>query len=187
MFNDTDRPQKCHLLELPAELRECIWQYALTEEETICFYWDHNTCYIPEDPPPFEAPGLLSTCHQIRNEALPTYYVCNEFRIESESWHASRLIALEMECKTMGVLNKMELAITVATDLDEPAIRLWCKHIHDGGKWRPRIEDNGFAHEVFYFGAFDITEAMRDTTWEKCKRVLDIYMLNVDQVLRGMW
>ncbi|KXS99026.1 hypothetical protein AC578_6140 [Pseudocercospora eumusae] len=60
----------CHLLDLAAELRNHIYEYALIEDDAITF----SRSKIAQ-------PGLLRTCRQIREETRPIYYCRNDFVI----------------------------------------------------------------------------------------------------------
>ena len=64
----TSRP--C-LLNLPAELRNRIYSYVFPPE--------HNLCIDIRRSPIVCEPALLTTCHQIRHEALPVFYGETEF------------------------------------------------------------------------------------------------------------
>lgn len=71
----------CHLLALPAELRLFIWEYALTQDQSI------------EEPS--IQPSLLHTNRQIRSEATDIHYRSNSFKLVLQgdiSAQASRFI-----------------------------------------------------------------------------------------------
>ncbi|KAK5124760.1 hypothetical protein LTR85_001473 [Meristemomyces frigidus] len=67
----TTNDAKCHLLLLPAELRNCIYELAIT---ACTFIWMKDA----------RQPALTRTCRQIRGESLPIFYECNTFRIYDE-------------------------------------------------------------------------------------------------------
>ncbi|KAF7196664.1 hypothetical protein HII31_02034 [Pseudocercospora fuligena] len=66
---------KCHLLALPAELRNEIWKLVLPEERTFCIcrrtYCNRYICSIDQ---PYHMPALVGTCRQIQNEAGWLWY-----------------------------------------------------------------------------------------------------------------
>ncbi|KAK4614235.1 hypothetical protein CLAFUW4_08767 [Fulvia fulva] len=74
----------CHLLELPAELRNTIYRYTLCAEEEIAITSDSNNCHQP---------ALLRTCRQVRQEAAPIYYHENEITIDAPDFDPSLIIA----------------------------------------------------------------------------------------------
>lgn len=83
ILNDpmSSRP-KSPLLALPAEIRECIFEFALTSDKPlVTFRLDdfQRECYQEAVQPP-----LLNVNRQIRSEALPIYYGCNEFIFHTE-------------------------------------------------------------------------------------------------------
>jgi len=65
---DKDAPSA--LLELPAELRNLIYEYTLTAPDRLVLTNDT----LPEQP------ALTRTCRQIRSECLPMFYEKNQFR-----------------------------------------------------------------------------------------------------------
>ena len=65
----------CHLLVLPRELRDEIYEYVVVEEKPINFDSRFNR------PCPNQ-PGILGVCHQIRTEASPLYYDLNSFMFD---------------------------------------------------------------------------------------------------------
>lgn len=70
----SSNPQgRCRLLELPAELRNRIYHYALVEEQIdVATTYRHGIQII-------KAPGLLETCRTARSEASAIYYSLNAF------------------------------------------------------------------------------------------------------------
>lgn len=64
------------LLALPAELRNKIYHFSLVDEDEI---------FITSELKP---PSLLSTCRQVRNEALQIYYFANSFAHEIKNCDA---------------------------------------------------------------------------------------------------
>ncbi|KAK5171096.1 uncharacterized protein LTR77_004240 [Saxophila tyrrhenica] len=66
----------CPLLELPPELRNSIWEYAVTEQAKLPL--DGG---IPELP-------LLLACKQIREEAWPIFYLQNKFTVRDTDYNS---------------------------------------------------------------------------------------------------
>ena len=75
-LNFTSEPQPGGLIfTLPAEIRNVIYELALTEEDKV----------VRVDTSYKQAP-LTRTCHAIRNEALSVFYQANDFFIPIKSW-----------------------------------------------------------------------------------------------------
>lgn len=179
-FLGADTRQKCHLLELPAELRENIWEYCFTERMVV---WIFQINEDDEEETDGE-PSLLFTCRQIRNEALPIYYTSHDFAIECKDWSASKIIQLEAKCKAMGVLKKVEIRLLIADYFEWPTIKLWSKHLHSGGTWFPE-DDMGapiMVRDCLFSGSLDIARNMQDSTWEACERVLESFFRTLEEV-----
>lgn len=66
----------CHLLELPAELRNRIYRLVL-----------HRNKHIQVATTGYEREDMLSTCRQIRQEAIKIYYYENTFRVTMPDWN----------------------------------------------------------------------------------------------------
>lgn len=77
---------KSHLLELPAELREHIFTLAVTSQKPIVtFRLDR---FQKDSYEQALQPAITGVSRQIRREALPLYYDCNEFIIHTEGQKA---------------------------------------------------------------------------------------------------
>lgn len=76
------KPSRSRLLDLPAELREHIFSLAVTSEKPIVtFRLDR---FQMESYEQASQPEITKVSRQIRREALPLYYDCNEFIIHTE-------------------------------------------------------------------------------------------------------
>lgn len=69
--------QRNMLLELPAELRGRIFEFALVSDKPLVTF--HIDEYQQEDYQEAVQPPLLTVSRQIRQEALPLFYGCNDF------------------------------------------------------------------------------------------------------------
>lgn len=85
------KSRRCYLLELPAELRNHIWQYVLVMPEPIGIYQfiknkEYCTCHRiyckVHGWTSYTAP-LLGTCRQIRGEGSEMFYAENAFTFAS--------------------------------------------------------------------------------------------------------
>ena len=80
------KPPRSHLLDLPAELREHIFSLAVTSEKpTVTFRLDR---FQKESYEEASQPPITRVSRQVRREALPLYYDCNEFIIHTEGQKA---------------------------------------------------------------------------------------------------
>lgn len=153
-----------------------IYEYTLTDECYISLYPDNRDlpkrCHIM----PYEEPGLLSTCHQIRDEALPIYYKSNEFEAQISGKLSTKLMELEMKCKALGVLDDMIMNVCPREPPDWERTMQWCEHIQSGGKWYleewrvVEIDHNA----IFYCAAVEMAKGFIGVDWQICKHFLDI-------------
>ncbi|KAK5170576.1 uncharacterized protein LTR77_005164 [Saxophila tyrrhenica] len=70
---------RCHLIELPAELRLRIYEYALAPTGSLFLTSNRDYRYQVE---PTISPALLATCHQIHHEASSILYEQNSVCIK---------------------------------------------------------------------------------------------------------
>ena len=66
----------CFLFNLPPELRNRIYRYAIVEDDELIL--------TPRGP---SEPTLLRTCRSIRDEACSIYYGENKFLLRIENWN----------------------------------------------------------------------------------------------------
>lgn len=118
----------------------------------------------------------MSTCHQIRNEALPIYYKLNKFVAQANDKLVPKVIELEKKCKAMGVLNAMRMSVCPVYLPGWERTLQWCEHIHGGGKWYPN--ENAMqewkAVGIMYHAALQMTKDLKNVEWRTCKRALDL-------------
>lgn len=72
----------CYLLQLPAELRNLIWEYSTIRTESIKFL-SMEEGISDEDTETGAPPPLAQTCRQIRSESMDMYYEHNTFRLHT--------------------------------------------------------------------------------------------------------
>ncbi|KAK4956754.1 hypothetical protein LTR10_006282 [Elasticomyces elasticus] len=82
-------PRRCHLLELPVELRLQIWDFVYSTTYLLHITVDTETVYINPhlyyDPPWTPArniPALLRTCKLVNEEASPALYASTKFLVD---------------------------------------------------------------------------------------------------------
>ncbi|KAJ7684339.1 hypothetical protein DFH06DRAFT_4708 [Mycena polygramma] len=109
----TEQPRSCRLLNLPLEVRQCIYEQALGGR-VVCFhfvspYKIRSACYEAVDYPSvnlqkLDMPAdsldtaLLRTCRQIYLEARPILYQRNTFYFTAHDLEATVLFALGTHC-----------------------------------------------------------------------------------------
>ncbi|KAK4902883.1 hypothetical protein LTR27_000822 [Elasticomyces elasticus] len=92
-------PRRCHLLELPVELRLQIWDFVYSSTYLLHITVDTETVYINShlyyDPPWTPArniPALLRTCRLVNEDATPALYASTEFLIDIYGKPAKRTL-----------------------------------------------------------------------------------------------
>ncbi|KAI9653565.1 MAG: hypothetical protein M1831_005947 [Alyxoria varia] len=115
-------------LKLARELRDKIYECAVGWEE-VCFEYDSDgdtetrrklkTYRVKSTGDVSQEPGLLSTCHQIRSEALPTFYGHNIFVFVVRDTHFCPLFKWldNLGADRCGMLKRVALLFD---GLDEP-------------------------------------------------------------------
>jgi hypothetical protein len=136
MASELKEVQNCHILRLPAELRNTIYELVL-DEHSAKQLW----------------PDILSTCTQIRAEALPIHLAqITSISIKIESRNIQPLVAALRHFATLTQVEKQcLLKLTISTDTD-----VWVtsdkkgKLIPDFSTWSvvvATIKDAGIAEE----------------------------------------
>lgn len=76
------KPPQSRLLDLPAEIREHIFRWAvISEKPIVTFRLDR---FQKESYEQASQPSITKVSRQVRREALPLFYECNEFIIHTE-------------------------------------------------------------------------------------------------------
>ncbi|KAK3632330.1 hypothetical protein LTR56_005395 [Elasticomyces elasticus] len=75
------KPNRCHLLAIPAEIRVKIFELSLQEDDIVEV--NGRAQHLP---------GLLTTCVHIRREALSIYYSINRFRLCVQDYDVNPVI-----------------------------------------------------------------------------------------------
>lgn len=74
--------KRCRLLELPPELRDAIFEFALTSEKTIVTF--RLDGYQKDSYTQAIQPPLTQVNRQVRHESIPIYYASNDFVLHTE-------------------------------------------------------------------------------------------------------
>lgn len=80
---------RSRLLDLPPELRDAIYEFALTAEKTVVTY--RLDAYERDTYDHAVQPALTRVNRQVRDETLPIYYGCNDFILHTESGRYSHV------------------------------------------------------------------------------------------------
>lgn len=80
------KPPRSRLLELPPEIREHIFAFAVTAEKPIVTF--RLDPFQQDDYEEASQPTITRVSRQVRREALPLFYECNEFIIHTEGQKA---------------------------------------------------------------------------------------------------
>lgn len=83
--------KKCHLLQLPGELRNRIYRYALVTDDDI-----DVTSTGPGEP------ALLLSSKDIRQESLLIYYRENHFNMRVPDWNGTALVPFMKQLRKIG-------------------------------------------------------------------------------------
>jgi len=73
---------RCRLLELPAEIRDAIYRFALTAEKPVVTFRLDD--YQRDSYEQAVQPALTQVSRQVRQESLPVYFASNTFVLHTE-------------------------------------------------------------------------------------------------------
>ncbi|KAK4503599.1 hypothetical protein PRZ48_004514 [Zasmidium cellare] len=129
--------QVCYLLDLPAELRNNIWEFACTDEEEKV-----DIASITG------LPALTATCRQIRKETLALWMMSNSFTLcINGAAEVNQVVEFEQTCLKHIPTEKMDMKFTFGEDptIDPLApviesMNRWAEHVHTEGSWVPDRE-----------------------------------------------
>ena len=107
---------QCRLLQLPPELRNKIYSFALVEDNAIMV---SERSDITGDPPVW-VPGLLATNRQVRTEATPIFYGENTFWSLTEWSVGNFLNQLGIERRPMVSAYRMQSLSLMAVYIGRP-------------------------------------------------------------------
>lgn len=182
-----NRPLYVPLLRLPSELRNRIWQYSLRSDDGICAVNEHEN---------FPEPGLLSTCTQIRREAIGIFHFENEFSVTITSYCPSMAIFMFKRTDLMR-RNFAPPVMRLTANMQGPPswknLLAWLKGVHQGNASNftspPGAKSmRNSVHRVkkneefeFLSGLFATTHKMRGEPWEAVESILDMLRYGLQQ------
>ncbi|KAI5367236.1 hypothetical protein Slin15195_G023640 [Septoria linicola] len=170
------RPQPCHLLRLPGELRTRIYELALVAETAIEITKDLNQ------------PALLSTCKTIRGEATKMWWHENHFKITITDCDADLL------AKFRALAKAHDLPEQPALHYIHPSFRgrgdwanlmRWCRTIHEG-RLNAVSPETRFKDEKVVVAATTMAQTHRGLEWKHCEQALLAFRA-VAGGMKAMW
>lgn len=171
-LEDKQTIPRCRLLELPAELRNKIYEYALYAKEKIAV-----TTSLTE-------PSLLETCHMIRKEARSMWYTSNNFTINivDLDFTLERSWTRHVKASTPNNDHKLvPITLIFQGRITSKGILDWCKDVHSGNgcilvrsenprKYAARQWEEAYALMV---ASHVIVRTHRRSSWETCQEALE--------------
>ena len=130
--------RKCGLLELPAELRNSIYRFALVEGTIPVL----SQAVLPTVPP------LLSDNKQIRREATSIYFEDNTFRLEVNDFDASNVTKF---CS--AALVRQQKCVMIEAAIAEPGggswanLKTWLRAFYDQNSHGPITNKAGTGYD----------------------------------------
>lgn len=178
MDNVTTATRTSRLLELPAEIRNQIFTYAVVQEEWVI---------IREDD--CSKPTLLETCRQLRKEAEPIFYKHNTFAVritnckirpQPEHWFWLRDEGKGSQVKLLG-------------NLDWTNLKEWLRLYWEGkvGSLRAAWKDGGETEEnerKVVCKVWEFVDRMMDADvdWNTTETMLEVFRDGLD-AKKGDW
>lgn len=168
----------CHLLELPAELRNSIYRYVLLG------YWknwmeDQTRPIVDIEDHDFEQPSLLRTCRQIRSEASPIYYLQTHFYLTIHNFDPEIVHRLHRQMvrywsnSDNQLQNKFKhrCLVTSGPGFGWNNLMAWLKLYYDGEVSYPKLCDCGWDDEICCAAqhAFVMVKKLASSPWEVVK------------------
>ncbi|KAK4541936.1 hypothetical protein LTR36_007300 [Oleoguttula mirabilis] len=146
------------LMSLPAELRNAIYEYALTEDEITV---DSN----------LKQPALLHTCRQIPTEALGLWYTSGHFVAQVHDCDATLLVAFSQHLVSIGQTDAK--LFMVAYGKDWKNLEQWCYAIWSGQCLGLPKDEDADDEEAVIMAAHDCTTRHIGMPWDVCQQALE--------------
>ncbi|KAK5113577.1 hypothetical protein LTR85_010805 [Meristemomyces frigidus] len=106
----TGQAQRCRLLELPPELRDAIFEFALTSDKTLVTF--RLDTYQRDSYTQATQPPLTRVSRQLRHESIPIYYAANDFVLHTEGIKAENARRW-LECNERYLLRLRRVSLWV--------------------------------------------------------------------------
>ncbi|KAK4503840.1 hypothetical protein PRZ48_004755 [Zasmidium cellare] len=164
---DKDKKDRKSFLDLPAELRNDIYELALVNDTRIVV-----TRYLKE-------PNLLLTTHQIRAEARKIWYLRNTFILSIRDCDASVANAFQrhiqqFEVRKGGVKETgVKVRFAISGRKRWANLVKWCHEIHQHRLQFIAQKPDLDRMESVVAAAHGIVQACGDSGWERCLAALN--------------
>lgn len=159
----TKEPEKpFRFLDLPAEIRNSVYELMLPEEGTI------------DVVEALKLPSLLASCAQIHDEASSIWYRDNEFRASVFDCDASTLNKWAHHCCTVGQPYHFEVSIVIEGYINWRNLVKWCEAIWKDDKARRLVSDPEMSDIQRVVGnAHNIAMYYKNKSWKACVNALE--------------
>lgn len=170
---DTAAHGDSRLLRLPAELRNVIYRYVLVQVDPIDIANDGH-----------QEPALLTTCKEIRQEAVTLFYCENEFEIEMIDWNIINFLKWDkILAAALGDGDNFDCArgrtrcVGPSDDPNWANLHHWMKeYYHDNTvleQTEPSSLCSGEETDVYVVASmFVVLNNMKSKTWEEMEGIL---------------
>lgn len=111
------------LLNLPPELRNRIYRFALIEP---------NTVHVHRAGWSFHQPALLKSCRQIRHEALGLFYLENKICTEIRDWSPAVRTRVNQLLAANGILSSQQMHHRFKGEPNWANLLAWLKDMYEG-------------------------------------------------------
>ncbi|KAK4548839.1 hypothetical protein LTR36_008612 [Oleoguttula mirabilis] len=166
------------LMSLPGELRNHIYRLALLSPSRVQIR--HDTV---------GQPGLLQTCHQIRNEAKPIYYKENEFTVTVTNFDFGLDMFFIQQCIPHTQIEVCVQLVHIGRGSWEHLLR-GLKNCHEGRLGGLGYKDGQDVFWNYAARAFQMVKDLEGCPWPQVRDALDKYRLAVTEVpgkVRTAW
>ena len=165
-----DAETACLLLDIPAELRNRIYDLVLNTQPSDM---------IEVDDRHFQEPNLLQTCRQIRQEASPIFHAqC--FKLRAGTMHFDPQLQHWIRTKVNSELRTLHYSGGCKWE----KLWVWFKLCHQGTIDVSRFSNEGCVGDDSREKAFQIATVMRSSTWEVTKQVLELFKQGAEAASR---
>lgn len=169
----TSQSTKTTFLDLPAELRNQVYEQVLLEPDPMSI----GTARWPR-----KEPALLHASRQIRNDCLGIWYQGNRFQTSVKNFNASLVVAWQKHTSAIALALKgtydeaadgRPLQIEIRRGRNWKNMLKWCKTVHEGGSPNVQLTGQQVRTRRGVEALLKMAEAMRGVEWEKCSEALN--------------
>ena len=166
---EREPPSSSRLLELPAELRNRIYCYAVVSDTSV-----------PVGANSFSEPALLATSKQIRDEASPVFYAENSFNVDMSDYETTLYLLFRRKqiaiFKRYGVKTKCHPTGTWRPNWQN--LHTWLRLLHVGLIFknvavRPSSNPAMNILDKTWNSLFETVESLRDLPWSRVEDIVE--------------